>query len=124
LCGVEVHNPARATAFIRDPIERLKSAYSIPGAESWEWLVDQILSNERDPHWIPQAEQLGVADTFLPFELLGEFVRPHFHKSTPREIDASYRITELRNYYVADYWLRALTDGRGIQFPFDARICY
>jgi hypothetical protein len=115
---------SRRVAFIRHPIERLKSCYSmmrdmqdqgVPHAcgapvDSWESFVDHVLDGAKDEHWMPQTWHCGdVPNDWRRFEDLpaccDEFhpgPLPHLNKVTRRPT-SNYRETELREMYAADF---------------------
>lgn len=119
----KVRGITRRAAFIRHPIERLKSAYSfmhrlksegeeLPAmahTETWHDIVDAVLSGVRDDHWNRQVEGLeGAANEFRRFESLPECHReyvdapfPHLNRSPRLPVD-DYRAGELADYYADD----------------------
>lgn len=121
----------RRVAFVRHPVERLRSAYSFfcrlkaegiqhsSGANisSWESFVDQVLAGKHDDeHWRPQVEHIGTVPNII--HRLEDIDR-HWHKysdnpitrenTSPRQPTNDYRINDLRVKYAADMhlWLRA-----------------
>ena len=119
--------PPELHVFVREPIQRLYSAYRFFGKQpvvffreeardyTWEEFVDGILDKGYDDmHWRPVSKTI---------ELLGRPVIPHLfekvneeymlgdlpiEKSSPLYYDAdlSYREDDLREYYQGDYALR------------------
>ena len=113
---------SRRVAFIRHPLERLKSAYSYlywqqdygrntkSGAplDSWESFVDYILENDNE-HWRPQTLHCGdVPNIYHKFENLNE----HWEKYRPGILDhnnhstrlptTDYRTDDILNMYADD----------------------
>ena len=119
----------KRVAFIRNPIDRLVSAYSFfywmdhygkRGSEeipidSWESFVDHSLSVENE-HWNPQTEMIGeIPNIYHRFEnILEHFgkyrpgIFPHHNKSTRRPVTA-YRLLDICEKYYKDFdvWLGA-----------------
>lgn len=122
-------------AFIRDPLERFFSgAVFLPnryggmpqGITSYADYVDMVLSGVQDDHWTPQADLLqGIPNLNLyPLEQIhviwNQVMSPagfpllqHVNKTanTAQErtwcFDSQYRISELVQFYQADYTLRS-----------------
>lgn len=114
----------RRVAFVRNPIERLKSCYSffywlsvngqlhVSGAplSSWGVFVDHVLSGAEDEHWIPQSRHFGDApNIWRRFESLPECyeefkpgILPHNNRVTRLET-YDYRTEELLQYYAQDF---------------------
>lgn len=114
---------SRRVAFIRHPLERLKSCYSFmywladygsphhSGApvDSWESFVDHVLGGARNEHWIPQTEHVGdVPNIWRRFEDIANCYEafrpgllPHNNRASRRPT-SDYRSTELAAYYAAD----------------------
>lgn len=114
---------SRRVAFIRHPLGRLESCYSMlcdiaesgmqhgSGApvESWESFVDHVLGGARDEHWDPQTEHCGDVPTeWHRFEDIGSVHSqvwpgpfPHLNRSERRAC-RPYRNAELRELYAAD----------------------
>lgn len=114
---------SRRVAFLRHPIERLRSCYSfmywlsdygtphVSGAPvaSWEAFVDHVLGGARDEHWIPQLEHCGAApNIWRQFERLPECFEefrpgllPHLNRASRRPT-SDHRQAELRHYYADD----------------------
>jgi len=124
---------SRRVAFIREPVDRLESAFSFfywradygwphstpAPIDSWEAFVEYVLdpTNPDDAHWQPQIERIGgesVATELYLFEDLAdvwEDIRPGilpWHNRTSRAptIVQDHRITELRQKYTVDRALR------------------
>jgi len=115
---------SRRVAFIREPLERLRSCYSFmywladygtphrcrAPVETWEGFIDHLLGGARDDHWIPQTEHCGdVPNIWRRFESLPicfeEYrpgILPHNNRSSRRPTN-DHRESELRHYYAADY---------------------
>jgi len=127
---VENDNPrlltvTRRVAFIRDPRDRLKSAFSFmywmdeygrphhsqPDITDWQAFVDHILDpgTTVNEHWMPQVEIFGdVPNTFHRFENLIDHWQtyrpgylPHRNRTTRRPTP-DYRIAELATMYGED----------------------
>ena len=124
--------PSELHVFVRDPIDRLKSAFQFfkgrpPimgrhqwGAKqmsTWEGFVDGVLDGITNPHW------RSVSDTMKLFPPGTKFIVHAFenindewplrgklerrNQSKPIEgVDMSYRADELRRFYKDDYKLR------------------
>lgn len=117
----------RRVAFIRDPIDRLESAFSLfywmadygrahssnAPVDSWENFVDHVLNEAipDDTHWLPQSVHVGnVPNIYYKFENLAdrwESLRPGIlpwlnRTSRPPLIVANYRISELAVKYADD----------------------
>jgi len=114
--------------FIREPMARLRSAYSFfiklrNGGErydslpysvlnSWPEFVDHVLTNS-DEHWNPQVPQVTYKGEFTPnkvfrFEDVKKWwpnftsIRlPHANASIPQEV-IDYRSVELKEFYAED----------------------
>jgi hypothetical protein len=116
----------RRVAFIREPIDRLRSCYSFmrwlsesgcphrSGAPlgSWEGFVDHILSGNSDEHWIPQNKLVGnillqpirlVDIDRAAINLLGRPIRK-LNKSAKAHTP-DYRTEDLKMFYAGDYAL-------------------
>lgn len=115
-------------AFIRDPIERAKSAYSHmyylkahhtehdckAPVDSWENFVDYILVNDNN-HWRPQHLLIGDVPTVIHrLENLGA-VRDRYwpgilkpDNCCSRLPTSDYRTDELLEMYMGDLRLRAI----------------
>lgn len=108
-------------AYLRNPIERLFSAYqffndllnrsvlydgfSLDVAESYEGFVDFALENI-DAHWRPQTEFLYHKGELIVNEV--ELLTPKnnaINASKKLEFNKEYRIKEVRNYYTNDFRL-------------------
>jgi len=119
--------PKVVHAFIRDPIDRLYSAFAFMDAAppgmyeymnrraTWEEFVDTIIqSGLIDEHWEPQADvvaRLGRPVILHLFENIStEFPFEGLEWTNKRtrhfEADLSYREDELKEYYAGDYQLR------------------
>ena len=118
---------SKRVAFIRNPLDRLASAYSlfywtkdyggksyrhIP-TESWEIFVDYILNPKiKDEHWQPQVNLIGsVPNIFHRFENIIEHfekyrpgILPHNNKTSRMPI-SDYRIAEVNKKYGDDFKL-------------------
>ena len=115
---------SRRVAFIRHPMERLRSCYSMlcemseqgdphscgAPVDSWESFVDHVLSGADNEHWRPQIEHVGnVPNVWRRFEDLpecfGEFhpgPLPHLNKIARRETN-NYREDDLMRLYADDF---------------------
>ena len=113
---------SRRVAFIRHPLERLKSCYSFMywlteygnphrcGApvDSWESFVDHILTHD-NMHWTPQAQIVGdVPNIYRRFENLAQCYEefrpgllPHNNRAS-RLPTNDYREAELLDFYRDD----------------------
>lgn len=118
----------RRVAFIRNPRERIESAFSLfywsferrkklhvsnAPIDSWESFVDHILSSKiDDEHWRPQTDLIGnVPNTYHRFENIAERfeiyrpgILPHNSK-TSRRPSTNYRSDELLRKYADDLTL-------------------
>lgn len=118
-------------AFIRNPIERLKSAYSFfhylmkdgvktdgtappySSLGSWQDFVDFALEN-KNPHWLPQVQHLYASSgEFVPNAMHKfEEIREHWEKyykgalpwlnATSRAPTNDYKLDEINAYYLED----------------------
>lgn len=116
----------RRVAFIREPIDRLKSCYSFmaalnssgcphhsrPPVESWELFVDHVLAGNSNEHWIPQHRLIGnipvqpirLSDIDrAAMMLLGRPIRK-LNQSVRLET-TNYRAEDLKMFYRQDYEL-------------------
>ena len=131
---VEHDDPAlmtvtRRVAFVRDPRDRLKSAFALmywmndygrphqsrPDVTDWQHFVDHVLNPAipDDEHWMPQVELFGtgIPTVYHKFEnLLNHWenyrpgILPHNNRTTwPPTPD--YRLTELADKYADDFTL-------------------
>lgn len=118
--------PPKLHIFVRDPIQRLKSAYQFFNGRppvhaphrnlTWEEFVDAVLDGAENPHWrsaqetidlLPGAQGRVTVHRFedLATEFpLGPLVKKN--ESTPIDVDLTYREQELKDFYAADYALR------------------
>lgn len=113
---------SRRVAFIRHPIERLKSCYSFfywladygqphscgAPVDSWEAFVDFALTHD-DEHWRPQSLHVGdVPNVYRRFENIGqcyEEFRPGFMPQLNRSTrlpTTDYRKAEIEAFYADD----------------------
>ena len=114
---------SKRVAFIRHPLERIKSAYSymywiqhrggrLPDSrittESWESFVDWALENDNE-HWRPQIEFVGdvpnIWHRFENLDLYWERYKPGIlgHENRASRLDTSeYREADLRAMYSDD----------------------
>lgn len=121
----EARKVSRRVAFIRHPIERLKSCYSFfywltdygrPSKEigpvtQWEPFVDLVLSCDNE-HWRPQSVHVGgVPNIYRRFENLAECYEefrpgllPHNNRASRRPTN-DYRHDELMQFYREDMTL-------------------
>lgn len=121
----EARKVSRRVAFIRHPLERLKSCYSFMywlrdygtphrcGApvDSWPEFVDHILAHD-NMHWRPQSLIVeDVPNIYRRFEDLPECfseyrpgILPHEHRTT-RLPTTDYREADLREFYRDDFVL-------------------
>lgn len=119
----EARAVSRRVAFIRHPLERLRSCYSFmywladygtphrsrAPLDSWEAFVDHVLSGARDEHWMPQVEHCGdVPNIWRQFERLPECFEefrpgllPHNNRASRRPTN-DHREAELLRYYADD----------------------
>lgn len=127
--GVASKQPENMHVFVRDPIQRLQSAYRFfkarppiegrnqKGNLTYEEFVDHVLGGAENPHWRPVTETLSVFDrsdivTHLFENLADEYpigVLEKRNVSKPvvdQEIDLTYREAELKEFYAGDYKLR------------------
>lgn len=119
----EVMDAPRRICWVRNPTERLISAFSffhympyLPASivGQWETFVDYTLENE-DPHWTPQVELLTYNGVLLPNEVYSfndlqktwpfRGLLPWIRGVKHVEVDTSYRRTELDAKYSEDYAL-------------------
>ena len=113
----------RRVAFIRNPLARLRSAFSyFRGLDNqnikhsvkaptgtWASFVDFILEND-DPHWHPQSDIAGdkqnIIHHFEDFNLYAPYycnnIIYHLNKSVPRPV-YDYRLHDIMNLYSRDY---------------------
>jgi hypothetical protein len=113
----------RRIAFIRHPIERLRSCYSffvglaesgsphhsMAPLESWQTFVDHILSGASNEHWDSQVALCGgVPNEWIKFESINDFATgihpaplPRLNVSIRRQTD-DYREDELVSRYLID----------------------
>jgi len=122
--------PKNMHVFVREPLQRLKSAYNFfkahppidgrtkRGPMSYEEFVDHVLDDDaRNPHWRSVTETLSVfgRSDIVPhlFENLsdeypiGALERRNVSKPIEgKEVDTSYREDELKEFYAGDYKLR------------------
>jgi len=115
-------------AFIRNPIDRLASAYSLfywmkdYGSKSyrhiptknWGCFVDFVLNTEisDDLHWLSQVLIVGdVPNIYHRFESIADHferyrpgILPHNNKTTRKPI-SNYRYEEIKDKYSADFKL-------------------
>ena len=117
--------PAEVHVFVRDPIERLRSAYQffnhrppIEGSRAttftWEEFIDNVLNGSKNIHWRPVSElvaRAGIDPVLHLFENIGKEypLGPLQHKNTSAtiDVDMSYRKSELQSLYADDYAMRA-----------------
>lgn len=123
----------RRVAFFREPLERLKSAFSLmywlkeydsehhskPDVTDWPHFVDHILnpSIKDDPHWMPQVDMCGdIPNIYHKFENLADHweryrpgMLPHHHR-TSRRPTTVYRQDELADKYSRDYIIWEVAD--------------
>tara|TARA_R110002012_G_scaffold266954_2_gene450569 strand:+ start:751 stop:1224 length:474 start_codon:yes stop_codon:yes gene_type:complete len=126
-CLYELPSSTECIAFIRHPIDRLKSCYQFLHAidatgtqyqvnisseylVSYEAFIDYMLTND-DEHWLPQAKLSKEASRFFRFEeinkiwpLLFSSNLPHLNSSEDIQVP-KYRHAELLNYYSEDILL-------------------
>jgi hypothetical protein len=129
--------PKVVHVFVRDPMDRLKSAYQFfrkapPIQKSarirrkkitWEEFVDAVLDGVENPHWRPAS--YGVDKV----EAEGSTVVPHLFENIGREypfgelpyknesrekvkVDLTYRLDEVKAFYADDYNLRRDANNR------------
>ena len=118
--------PKEVHAFVRDPLERLRSVYQffkkgppIIGETErtmpWEKFIDYVLAGKDNPHWRPASvmiERLGHPNVIVHrFEDLGtEYPLgdlPQRNKSKKMDdLDMNYRKDELLAFYADDIKLR------------------
>ena len=103
------------TGVIRDPIDRLESAYNFfqygqqgifPNGKRYESIthfVDSVLSGDADEHWLPQAGQLVLCTDFITLE---SFQISRTENSSEHIEKIANRSSELVEYYMADIALR------------------
>lgn len=113
---------SRRVAFIRHPVERLKSSYSFmywlkeygsehdskPAVHSWAAFVDFALANDNG-HWRPQHLIVnGVPNIYHRFENIGEHfekyrpgILPHNNRATRLPTD-DYRAGDIAAFYADD----------------------
>lgn len=122
-------SPRKLHVFVRDPIDRLASAYKFfrgrppidypeDGAISWERFVDLVLDEGKEnPHWRSVTDTIALAGggKIIPhmFERLSEEFplgelerRNESPVDLEQSIDRSYRSDELKAAYAGDYELR------------------
>lgn len=125
-------NPSILIGWIRDPIERIISAYSMfsilnergeykarpnsTDCATWESFIDYILDNS-NTHWDSQVEQLTYQGIYLPtnsfkFENISTLWANHYGGKIPHmngyvhlPVTLSYRSAELQAKYAADITL-------------------
>jgi len=109
-------------AFIREPHERLRSGYQFfkghppiehTGDMSWEQFVDFVLAGEKNPHWRPASETIALVGRPVTSHLFENIqseyplgTLEHRNSSAAMDVDMSYRVDELQQFYAADYELR------------------
>lgn len=116
--------PDEIHAFVRDPIERLRSAYQFfrkrppveyrGGALEWEQFIDYVLDGRENVHWKPASmtiDEVPAEVTVHRFEDLAEKFPlgklPRKNKSREvGSVDVAYRADEVKNMYAGDYRLR------------------
>ena len=118
-----IHVPRRI-CWVRDPIDRLESAfsyfhhsvYSLPASITgqWESFVDYTFTHN-DPHWTPQSELLTHEGVLLPNEVYWltdlqatwpfKGLLPWIRGVRHVEVNTSYRRDELDERYSGDYLL-------------------
>ena len=119
----EVIHVPRRLCWVRDPIDRLVSAFSyfhytpyLPASITgrWQTFVDYTLTHD-DPHWTPQVDLLTHDGVLLPNEVywlkdlqatwpfLG--LLPWIRGVKHVEVDTTYRRDELDAKYAGDYEL-------------------
>ena len=121
----------RKVWFIREPFDRLKSAYSffkklaidnskyhnklVEFTNSWEAFIDFVLDTDhKDEHFLPQTSTLMYngqlsPDTILRFEDVQKWWPKYFVPKLERlnmaprlEVDPNYRRAEIDTYYAED----------------------
>lgn len=114
---------SRRVAFIRHPLERLRSCYSfmcwhseagyVPRSaaplNSWTTFVDHILSVKPDEHWLPQSVHVGdVPNIIRRFEQINECCRDFWDGTLPHRNQVirletnDYREADLMEFYKDD----------------------
>lgn len=113
--------PDRMICFVREPIERLKSAYQFFSQSrsnkfraTWHQFIDAVLAGNPNIHWKPQTRFIERFDNpqVYPFEKVSEVWRmlvgselAHANPSAYKALD-DYRLNELRKHYAEDYQWR------------------
>lgn len=117
-----VRLPKHLHVFVRDPIQRLKSAYqffhgrSRMKALTWEQFIDRVLAGDENVHWLPVTETLkrlnrDDVNVHLFENLATEYPLgklEHRNQSEPVNVDTDYRASDIRRFYAGDYNLRTL----------------
>lgn len=114
---------SRRVAFIRHPLERLRSCYSFfawhsesgypnrdsPPLAGWTTFVDHVLSAKPNEHWLPQSEHVGdVPNIIRRFEQINECCREFWggtlpHKNAIVRLGTDdYREADLMEFYKDD----------------------
>ena len=125
---VRLRSITRRVAFVRHPIDRLESAFSMfywmstndrqrhvsnAPIDSWESFVDHVLDPDvtDDEHWKPQSAHVGnvpnlyhrLKDLRLKFEMYRPGILPHRHLTSRSPlIRENYRVAELGSKYADD----------------------
>lgn len=116
---------SRRVAFIRHPIERLKSVYSFfywlnedgrkhscnAPVDNWESFIDYVLNPDitDDKHWLSQIIHVGSVpnifhrfeDIASKYEIYKPGLLPHNNKAS-RRLTTDYRLSDLISKYVDD----------------------
>ena len=119
--------PDELHVFVREPIERLRSAYQFfvrrpPAGEpndnmSWEEFIDRVLDGAKNVHWRPVTEVLATVNrddviVHLFENLESEFPWGNLQRrnvaKVEYDVDMTYRADELRTMYAGDYALRGI----------------
>jgi len=116
--------PANLMVFMRDPIERLHSAYQFFEGRpplgngrnliTWEEFIDEVLAGAKNQHWKPVSEGIAIVGKPVQVYKLSElnekwpFDGPPMetrNKSKPIQVNLKYREDELKALYADDYTL-------------------
>ena len=127
----QVARHKRRVLFLRDPVERMGSAYrffkkmslshhqganyktfDVPAMTDYPAFVDMTFERPDDTHWLAQVTKCRSYTEVRRWEELPQFilettgkVLPHENASHPYDADLAYRLDELCTRYAEDYAL-------------------